>query len=319
MTKQIKGFIPITRQEIASGATSLGYDLFSLDLTEIDQEPQLLCRQGEEISTVLTAMDSRLLAHFYIRQQDLLEYYNEREASLGTLLDNPAISEDEKSQALYSCASHVMEDVYTNPRSGRNLERTKDITNHLIKFSLASKGSVPGLLRLSSHDYYTFTHCVNVAVFAVGLMERITNLPEHDLYDFALGCILHDVGKTKVNETILNKPGRLTPKEFDIIKTHPQAGYALMKDSLPPIALDVILHHHERYDGTGYPAGLEEKSISDYSRVAIIADVYDALTTNRPYADAREPFKALMLMKQKMVGHFEEQKFAAFVEFLSQS
>ena len=93
----------------------------------------------------------------------------------------------------------------------------------------------------------------------------------------------------------------------------------LMKGEISDVALDVILHHHEKYDGTGYPEKLAGHDISDNAKVAIIADVYDALTTNRPYGDARDPFQAMLLMKEKMVGHFEQEKFISFVKFLSKT
>ena len=89
-----------------------------------------------------------------------------------------------------------------------------------------------------------------------------------------------------------------------------------MKDTLPPIALDVILHHHEQYTGKGYPHGLCGDEISSHAKIAAIADVYDALTTNRPYGLARPPFEAIMTMKEKMVGHFEQEKFLEFIRFL---
>ncbi len=319
MAAELKGFVLINRDEVAACGRQLGFDLYTVSLDDVGADPHPFCRKGQAMDSVLAAMDERLLAKFYIRRQALQSYYADMEASLSGLLEDPQVSVGQKSQVLHRCANNVLKDVYDDPRSGENLARTKDITENIIKFTMGSEGSVPGLLRLSSHDYYTFTHCVNVSVFGVGLMERIDSLSRDDLYDFALGCILHDVGKTEVADAILNKPGRLTDEEFEVIKSHPMEGYALMEDKLPPIALDVILHHHEKFDGSGYPHGLDEKNISDYSRVAAIADVYDALTTNRPYADARDPFKALTLMKQKMVGHFEQQKFMSFVEFLSTS
>lgn len=297
----------------------LGYNLYAQALDDIAGKPQPFANSGEDMVRLLARMDEDLFLTFFVRRLDLQNYYDELEDSLAGLLADPQVTVGQKSQVLYRCASNVMQDVYSNPRSGDNLGRTRQVTENLIKFTMASEDSIPGLLRLSSHDYYTFTHCVNVAVFAVGLMQRITHLDEQEMFDFALGCILHDVGKTEISDGILNKPGRLTQEEFEVIKTHPGAGFDLMEGQLPPVALDVILHHHEKFDGTGYPHGLGEKSISDYSRVAIIADVYDALTTNRPYADARKPFKALMLMKQEMVGHFEQQKFVSFIEFLSTS
>lgn len=193
----------------------------------------------------------------------------------------------------------------------------ENITSSIIQFALSDDASIPSLLQLSSHDYYTFTHCLNVAVFSIGMWQKIYPGEKKGLQEFALGCILHDIGKSKIDEAILNKPGSLTAEEFATIKKHPQYGYELMVDSVPPTSLDVILHHHEKHCGKGYPEGLPGDRTSDLAKIAAIADVYDALTTRRAYAEAREPFKAMLTMKQEMVGHFEEEKFISFVHLLS--
>ena len=101
------------------------------------------------------------------------------------------------------------------------------------------------------------------------------------------------------------------------MKKHPLYGYKLMIGLIPAIALDVILHHHEKHDGKGYPQGLTGEKTSDYAKIAAIADVYDALTTRRSYAEARDPFKAVLTMKEEMVGHFEQEKFISFIHMLS--
>ena len=238
------------------------------------------------------------------------------EQSLSMLIADQAIPVQEKSKVVYKCAKNVLHDVFEDPRSGENVQRTQDITSNMVDFVLANDGSILSLLNLGTHDYYTFSHCVNVAVFGLGLWIMIDKGNEFDLREFALGCILHDVGKTLTPQKILKKPGRLDNDEFHEIKKHPLHGYELMKDTLPPVALDVILHHHEKYCGTGYPHGLSGDKISNHAKVAAIADVYDALTTNRPYGTARPPFEAVLTMKEEMVGHFEQAKFLEFIRFL---
>ncbi len=312
-------FVPVSREEVLAGISELTFDLYSVNLDKGTMDPEVLCRRGTTVEDVENTLAERVLDKLFVKKQALQDFYDHMEESLGSIIENPRLPTKKKSEIIYTCASNVMQDIYNDPRSGDNIARSREVSDNIIKFSLSDPSSIPTLLSLSSHNYYTFTHCVNVAVFGIGLWEFIGLGSSDDLREFALGSILHDVGKTEIGDEILNKPGKLTDEEFDLIKSHPHKGYELMKGEISDVALDVILHHHEKYDGTGYPEKLAGDDISDNAKVAIIADVYDALTTNRPYGDARDPFQAMLLMKEKMVGHFEQEKFVSFIKFLSKT
>lgn len=312
-------FIPLNRKTMCARGGALGFDLYHISLEETSFEPILLCPTGTPIDKVHVKLRAYPFDKMYVRQVEIGKYYACMENSLEDVIDDPDVDLEGKSSMIYSCAANVMEDVFKDPRSGKNLKRSQEITDNIIKFSLTDPSSISSLLSLSSHDYYTFTHCVNVAVFAVGLFQSIGHGTDTDLRDLALGAILHDVGKTKIADSILNKPGKLTDEEFATMQTHSRQGYDLMKGMVGAGSLDVILHHHERFDGTGYPDKLKADDISDIAKISTIADVYDALTTIRPYSYARKPFEALVLMKEKMVGHFAQKSFLSFIQFLSGS
>lgn len=248
--------------------------------------------------------------HCYKQLQKVLE------SSVTQVIKSEETPVEAKSKLIYGCAANVMEDVFADPRSGENINRTRKISCNIIDFALQSDASIPSLLALGSHDYYTFTHCINVTVFGIGLWSLIVDGPLEDLIEFAMGCMFHDIGKTKISNDILNKPGKLTEEEFDEIKNHPRYGYFLMKDYLSRDSLDVILHHHERIDGSGYPDGLSGKMISDNAKIALIADIYDALTTKRSYSAAQNPFNAVLMMKEEMGGFYEKDKFVQFIKML---
>ena len=108
----------------------------------------------------------------------------------------------------------------------------------------------------------------------------------------------------------------MTTLEFEEIKKHPRHGYEMLGGAIPEQSLDVVLHHHEKFNGKGYPDALVGDKISLFAKISCLADVYDALTTNRVYAKARAPFEAIIMMKQEMVGHFEDDKFKAFIAML---
>jgi HD-GYP domain-containing protein (c-di-GMP phosphodiesterase class II) len=130
--------------------------------------------------------------------------------------------------------------------------------------------------------------------------------------------MLHDLGKACIPLEILNKPGKLTEAEFSLVKTHPVRGHALLNEagSAGAVVLDVCLHHHEKIDGSGYPRGLAAEQISRFARMGAVCDVYDAITSNRPYKAGWDPAESLRRMAEWSNGHFDTKVFQAFVKSL---
>ncbi len=164
---------------------------------------------------------------------------------------------------------------------------------------MAGKMAMGALTEISSTDAYTYAHSVDVCILSLetGILQKYE---KDKLLKLGVGCILHDLGKVKTPSKILNKIGKLTPEEYDIIKKHPHDGYRLAKKiqpDLPDISASIIHQHHERYDGSGYPQGLEGENIDEVSSICGLADVYNALTTDRPYHKAfptNEAYEYLM-------------------------
>ncbi|GAC1515740.1 MAG: hypothetical protein NVS1B4_07470 [Gemmatimonadaceae bacterium] len=165
---------------------------------------------------------------------------------------------------------------------------------------------------IETSDAYTQGHCVRVAVYACAL-ARASGMDERVLFWFRMGALLHDVGKIEVPIEILRKTDRLTPEEFEIMKRHPAAGERLMAGvDFPWDVRPMIRSHHERWDGRGYPDGLWGEEIPLAARLLCIADVYDALTTARPYRMAFTPEDALALMRSESGSGFDPHLFATF-------
>lgn len=314
----LTNYLPVSKHCLMKMYGEITFDLFTIPPGKRNyQEPVPLVRKNTILSSSRDVIAESGCENFYIRKEDQEKLHHLLENFIGMMIEDPHIPLEEKSKIIYNCAANVIKDVFSDPRSGENLKRTENITENIINFALSDQASIGSLLLLSSHDYYTFTHCLNVAVFSIGLWQTIFPDKQAELREFALGCILHDIGKSQIDDAILNKPGKLTADEFAVMKKHPQYGYKLMHGRVPAISLDVILHHHEKHDGQGYPRGLTGEKLSDYAKIAAIADVYDALTTKRSYAGARGPFKAMLTMKEEMVGHFEQEKFISFIHMLS--
>ncbi len=208
-----------------------------------------------------------------------------------------------------------MKDLYADPRTG-TLERTKTYAFNMVDFILSDTMAAESLIKIAVHEYYTYTHSVNVA--AVGtLFAQSIGFEECELKSFCSGMLLHDVGKTKISTDIINKKSKLTKEEFAKIKEHPLLGVEILKGVGNSFTDEYIitLQHHENDDGTGYPYGVEKDEIHRCGKIARIIDVYDALTTNRPYARAQRPFAALVEMKEKMFTCFDRELLMEFIRF----
>lgn len=169
------------------------------------------------------------------------------------------------------------------------------------------------VVRLKNHDEYTYMHSVAVCALMVALARRL-GLPEEQVRDAGAAGMLHDLGKAAMPLNVLNKPGALSDDEFKIMKAHPVRGYHMLMQSgtASEAVLDVALHHHEKFDGSGYPHNLKGDAIGLMARMGAVCDVYDAITSNRPYKKAWGPAESL----QRMVswkGHFDELVLKAFI------
>ena len=170
--------------------------------------------------------------------------------------------------------------------------------------------------RIKHKDEYTYLHSVAVAALMVG-MARASGMSEPEVLEAGMAGLLHDMGKAAMPEAILNKPGKLTVEEFAIMQQHPVEGHKILLEwgSIPAAVLDVCLHHHEKVDGSGYPQRLAGEGISLLSRMGAVCDVYDAVTSNRPYKAGWDPSESLSRMAT-WKGHFDTELFQRFVRML---
>jgi putative two-component system response regulator len=166
-------------------------------------------------------------------------------------------------------------------------------------------------------DPYTRGHCDRVADYSCLLAQSI-GLAPHDIIHLRHGCILHDCGKIGVPENVLNFPGRLSVSDMELVCKHPVWGCDVARQAqLPEMVQQVILHHHERFDGTGYPVGLAGAAIPLVARITAIADVYDALATDRPYRPGYPLAEVARIMKVEMAGHFDAELLERFWELIT--
>jgi putative nucleotidyltransferase with HDIG domain len=164
-----------------------------------------------------------------------------------------------------------------------------------------------------AYDHYIFTHSLNVTMYTLAIGMKL-NLPEKDLEILGLGAILHDVGKMKIPEQILLKPDRLSQEEYEEIKKHAEEGFQILR-KIPTVSL-VVAHcayqHHERLDGSGYPRGIKDKEIHFFGKIIAVADVFDAVTSNRVYRKALLPHEGLEILYSGSGTLFDQKIIEAF-------
>jgi HD-GYP domain-containing protein (c-di-GMP phosphodiesterase class II) len=219
--------------------------------------------------------------------------------SLGEELERAAMIRNE--------ASGLVRTVMSDARLGKaiDIDRVSPMVQNITESILRNPGALMGMLRIKTKDDYTFLHSVSVCTLLVAFC-RSRGLDADTTFQAGLGGLLHDTGKALIPDHILNKPGRLTDEEFDIVRKHPRDGYDILRQSrdIGPIPLDITLHHHERLDASGYPDKQGAGTISDLAQMAAIVDVYDAITADRCYHKGVPAAEALRKIHEWSKFHF---------------
>ncbi len=309
-------YLPINSKSLRSD-TIVGCDIYILIKTSADFRYVLYCR-GDSIfeSEKREMLLEKNIRRLFIKKNDQQKYFEYLESNFQDIISDSRISPDEKTGIVHNVATYLVKDLFKDPQTG-NVNRTKEFAYNMVDYILQDCHAAHSLLKIAVHEYYTYTHSVNVA--SVGtLFGKNIGLGNDVLRNLCAGILLHDVGKTRISTDILNKNGKLTKEEFEKIKEHPELGVEVLKETGCILEHEYIvtLQHHENHDGTGYPYGLRKSEIDDCGKIARIIDVYDALTSKRPYSDAIRPFKALVEMKEKMLNCFDKELFIDFIHFL---
>jgi len=225
-------------------------------------------------------------------------------------------SELERASRIFQESRRHLTSMFDEARLGSlgSTDRVDAVVDNIADSVARNPMAMIGLSRLKSADDYTFMHSMAVSAMMVAL-ARTLGWDETRVRDAGMSGLLHDVGKAQIPIAILNKPGTLDDVEWKTMRSHSERGHAILCETrgVTPAALDAVMHHHEKIDGTGYPHRLTGEQISDLAKMAAVCDVYDAVTSERPYKCGWQPTAAIRKMTE-WTGHFDSTIFKAFIK-----
>ncbi|MCL2766979.1 MAG: HD-GYP domain-containing protein, partial [Peptococcaceae bacterium] len=281
-------------------------------------------KPGMRLASTIRDSNGKLLLRAGVELTDkYINYLNKMQVNIIAIYDDgndynlPVAKDVVNSETREAAVDQIKNVLLESKESGRLViepESLYDTVDELTTQLLGNANLVYNLVDLRTQDDYTFTHSVNVCVLAI--MTGITmGYSKNQLSDLGVGAILHDLGKIKIPDEVLNKPGHLTNDEMVIMRAHTTHGYDLIRSSgkLSDIYAYMAAQHHENFDGSGYPLGLKNKQISEYAQVVAIADRFDAITANRVYRRSFPPFEAFAMCQAAANYFVKESVVRAFV------
>jgi len=253
----------------------------------------------------------------YIQKVDRRAYYRYIENNLPTIIGADDIPESEKVEALFYSACELTNEIFANPASKETFRRSESFVADTVDY-MVSRQYLHQLLQTVPAEYFVNTHSVTVCGITTPLAGAM-GVEGADLVECGCGALLHDVGKSVVHPDILNSRKKLDETQMRQVRRHPQEGLKLLGQigDISPGVHAVVLEHHETHDGTGYPGARKGTETHLYARIVHVADVFAALTANRPYASAVGTFTALSIMTQEMRGKLDPLVLRKFVQILA--
>ncbi len=222
-----------------------------------------------------------------------------------------------KSARSYQSAHHLVKDMMDDIRLGGSLDvpQIKEAVSECVDRVIQHEAAMTLLTRLKNRDEYTSQHSLNVAILAIALGRHL-GMDRKQLEKLGECGMLHDIGKVKTPLEVLNKPGRLTPDEFQVMKQHPTEGRNILMgySGLTSGAMSVAHSHHERLDGTGYPRGLTRDQTTPYTKIVSVVDAYDAITSERIYKPGLTSLQGLKILHDSKDTHFEKTYVMKFIQ-----
>ncbi|MDK1021914.1 MAG: HD domain-containing phosphohydrolase [Candidatus Hydrogenedentes bacterium] len=308
-----RAYIPI-RIESLRLDTITGFDLY---LQVREDEPVVLYAERNIAFTEENRLrlEQNQVEYLLISFEQQEEYRRYIESNLSAVLSDPTITLESKTEILYASAHGLMRELFDKPDMRAGMLRSREIVRSTVDFMHSQRQALQHLIQTAATDYQTYTHSVNGCVLGIALAQRIGYDIRSHLSEFGVGALLRDLGMTRIERSIREHSGKLTVSQYEALKQHPVFSEQIVRGlgETSKVALDLVRHHHEKIDGTGYPDKLHGDEIAPLVRVLTIVDVFDALTTTRSYQPSIGTFDALQLMYNKMQSELDLEFLRAFV------
>jgi len=289
---------------------------FGLYLRREEGSYVLLCGSGELLTADhVHTLGTNKVNVIYVRENDRGALSSLFSRKLPTLLKTPGLTPQQKAELGHACALDAVKRVLDDPRA-EVIGECGQVVGAVAMAVLAEPALTKALVAMSRHGSTLYTHSMNVGIFATALASRRCGGDRELLQRLAPAYFLHDVGMCSIPPQVLQKRGAFNDKERELVERHPEQGLAILiqEGCVTPELSWVVLQHHERADGSGYPAGLVGDAISPHASICAIADAFDSLTSDRPHRLRRTTFAALKTIRDEMVRLFEPGLFEEFVE-----
>ena len=283
-----------------------------------DQEMKKLLVSGNTFSDESQKCVTRYgLSELYIKKEDIELFKKYVQDNTPPFFLDPSLPINERSQLLYSHSTDILENLFNDPRCSWSYTRAKSLIEHAADVILEDHGAINAFADAGTVEYNTHTHSFDVAVFAMGFGHHL-GLERHDIVRVGNVGMFHDIGKSQIDPTILNKEGPLDQDEFSVVKKHALYSNFILKSHVEQDKdiLNGVKYHHERYDGSGYPDNLAGDAIPLFAQIVSLADVYDAVTSKKEYRDEQGSFETLSMMKNEMGHHFDKRLLMEFIRFM---
>lgn len=234
------------------------------------------------------------------------------------ILNSDTVSNVEKAHILKYSSYALVEKIYEQPNINEALNESKPLIRNFMSLMQKDSDSMSQMLSISGHDFYTYSHCLDVSIYSLGL-GRILGLREAELEILGVAALWHDIGKRNIDLKLLHKIEPLTPEEVSQVQQHTHYGLAILSKNpqAPDEAKAVVFEHHENYGGTGFPQQLAGEEIHPFSRIVTICDTYDSLITQRSNNKPMRPQEAFDLMKNHIKGKFDPEMAKAMFSVFS--
>jgi HD-GYP domain-containing protein (c-di-GMP phosphodiesterase class II) len=313
--KMYFNFFPIGRETLVPGS-KVNFNVYEKKGIDVELYfgPEKQNRTTDIIPDDIQKSDLPLV----IRNTDIPLYKEYLQDIAHEYLKLSDIPEELKCSIVQENSKLIVKEILEGPLNAEKVKKSSKVVESLVDTVFYVENKFYNLLKITSDDYYAYTHALNVCTISIGLGMAIKLEKTPDIMELGLGALLHDIGKSMISPYIVNKPGRLTKEEFLIMQTHIVEGKKLLEKGNGKTQQNVfypITQHHERLSGNGYPSKLKGEQIHLFGRITSIANFYDNLTTARPYKKAYTPYEALALMAENK-ENFDHNLLVVFIKMI---